>query len=119
MNSSMDRSPTATLKKSIFFKVAYAPLFATLLIAANMTSAHQLHSYDKKPCHRAHAKTCGGKLVEDLDRGLVVIPTESGNAVSWRLLNKDSATAKKSIKNRLKMPPSISIPMAKRPTSIR
>lgn len=31
------------------------------------------------------------KAVEDLDRGLVVIPSAQGNAISWRLLEKDGA----------------------------
>lgn len=33
-----------------------------------------------------------GKRVENLDRGLVVIPVNKGNAISWRLLQKDDAS---------------------------
>ena len=33
------------------------------------------------------------KSVEQLDRGLVVIPATQGNAISWRLLINDSTQA--------------------------
>lgn len=37
------------------------------------------------------ASSYAEKNVENLDRGLVVIPTATGNALSWRLLDKDKA----------------------------
>ncbi|WP_323814897.1 rhamnogalacturonan lyase [Cellvibrio sp. NN19] len=49
----------------------------------------QAQAHQKLDCSKTKRPCTEKKTVENLDRGLVVIPTEEGNAISWRLLQKD------------------------------
>ncbi len=61
--------------------------FACLSVAA--LSLPQAQAHQKLDCSKTKRPCTEKKTVENLDRGLVVIPTEEGNAISWRLLQKD------------------------------
>lgn len=61
---------------------------ALTALSVPLSQAHQQQDKKKPDCRES--QTCEiKKSVENLDRGLVVIPTENGNAISWRLLQKD------------------------------
>nr|WP_324260106.1 rhamnogalacturonan lyase [Cellvibrio fontiphilus] len=74
--------------RPLWLRKAAFSLCTLTALAVPLSEANQQHG-NKKPDCRA-SQTCEvKKSVENLDRGLVVIPTEKGNAISWRLLQKD------------------------------
>lgn len=89
MKLSYIKHPLHRLKRLWLRKAAFSVCVLTTL-SVPLSEAHQQHGNKKNYCRAS--QTCDiEKSVEDLDRGLVVIPTENGNAISWRLLQNDPA----------------------------
>lgn len=74
--------------KPLWLRKAVFSLCTLTVLSIPLSEAHQQHGDKKHECR--YKQTCEiKKSVENLDRGLVVIPTDNGNAISWRLLQKD------------------------------
>lgn len=89
MKLSYINTPVNSLKQ-LWLRKTIVSLCALTALSTLPSQAHQEHDKKKHDCRDEQTCTVK-KSVENLNRGLVVIPTENGNAISWRLLQKDPA----------------------------